>query len=146
MTGLAARAIFPLAFAAAAALLLRGYADVGDGFSAGALAGAGAALQFAALPFDEALARTRARLAPRLIALGLLLTVLTAWTPVAFGLPPVTHFPAPGGHARTFGALELHTAVLFDLGVAVAVYGAVAGAFGRLNAPASGRDDPGDAP
>ncbi len=146
MTDLAARAIFPLALAAAVALLLRGYADVGDGFSAGAVAGAGAALQFAALPFDRAVARTRAVLAPRMIALGLLLTLLTAWWPVLFGLPPVSHFPAPEAHAAAFGVLEFHTGVLFDLGVAAAVYGAVTGAFGRLNAPATGRDDPGDAP
>ncbi len=148
MTGLAARAVFPLALAAAAALLLRSYAEVGDGFSAGAVAGAGAALLFASHPPAEAAARTRAILAPRLIALGLLLTLLTVWAPVLAGHPPVSHFPAPGAHVVAFGALELHTGVIFDLGVAVAVYGAFAGAFGRLHAPPSDDDDDdgGDAP
>lgn len=132
MSAVVARAVFPLLLAAALALWARGYAEIGDGFSAGAIAGTGAVLMFVACDHGMARRRTGAGAAPALLALGLLLALLVVLAPVAFGLPPVTHFPRPGSEAHRFGALELHTAALFDLGIAVTVYGATVVAFDQL--------------
>ena len=138
MIAFVARAIFSFTLVAAVALLLRAYADIGDGFSAGALAGLGAVLQYVAHDYGTARRRVAARLAPTFLALGLLLTLLVTLVPIAAGLPPVTHFPRPGSDVAHLGALELHTGGLFDLGVAVAVYGAVVGTFDRLFLPRRG--------
>lgn len=141
MTDSVARLIFPFAIVAALALWARSYADVGDGFSAGAVAGLGAALQYVALDHDRARRRTRAGWAPVFLAAGLLTALVVVLAPLAAGLPPVTHFPRPGSSVVSLGVLELHTAALFDLGVAVAVYGALAGTFDSLFPPLRG-DEP----
>ncbi|HET7408611.1 MAG TPA: MnhB domain-containing protein [Paracoccaceae bacterium] len=132
MSAFVARGIFPLLLAAALALWARGYAEPGDGFSAGALAGAGAVLLFVACDHDEARRRAGAEAAPVLLAVGLILALATVLAPVAFGLAPVTHFPRPGREVASIGVLELHTATVFDLGVGISVYGAVVSTFDRL--------------
>ncbi len=138
MTDVVARAVFPFTLVIALALLLRGYSDVGDGFSGGVVAGLGAVLQYVALDYHRARRAVAARFAPVFLALGLLLTLVVTLAPMAWGLPPVTHFPRPEAEAITFGALEFHTALLFDLGVAVAVYGAIVATFDRLFPPLRG--------
>ena len=132
MTDAVARAIFPMALIAALALWARGYAQVGDGFSAGAIAGTGAALQYVALDYDRARRRAGAAALPALLACGLLLALVVVLAPLAVGAPPVTHYPPPTAEVTKIGALELHTAALFDLGIALAVYGGIASTFDRL--------------
>ena len=127
-----ARVVFPLSVMAGLALWARGYAEAGDGFSAGAVAGTGAALQFVALDYNKARRQVAAAAAPVLLALGLLLTLLVVLAPLALGLPPVSHYPPPGAEVATVGAVELHSAAVMDLGIALAVYGAVVGTFDRL--------------
>lgn len=141
MTDAVARLIFPFTVVVALALWARGYADVGDGFSAGAVAGLGAALQYVALDHDRARHRTCARWVPAFLAFGLLAALAVALAPLAWGLPPVTHFPRPGSTVVSLGVVELHTAALLDLGIAVAVYGALVGTFDRLFPPLKG-DEP----
>lgn len=135
MTDFVARAIFAFTLVTAVVLLLRAYAGIGDGFSAGALAGLGAVLQYVALDYESARRFVAARLAPVFLVGGLMLTLTVVFAPMVAGLPPVTHFPRPGSEAVTIGVLELHTGGLFDLGVALAVYGAVVGTFDRLFPP-----------
>lgn len=132
MTDAVARAIFPMALAAALALWVRGYAEVGDGFSAGAIAGTGAVLQYVALDYERARRRAGARAFPALLACGLLLALAVVLAPLVLGKPPVTHYPPPGAEVAKIGALELHTAALFDLGIMLAVYAAIASTFDRL--------------
>lgn len=141
MTAFVARGIFPLLVAAALALWARGYAEPGDGFSAGALAGAGAIILFVACDHEEAARLSGAGAAYLLLAGGLILALVTVLGPVALGLPPVTHFPPPGAEAHSIGAIELHTAAIFDLGIGAAVYGAIVSTFDRLFPTLQGEEE-----
>lgn len=132
MTELAARLLFPMSLIIAAALWLRGYSEVGDGFSAGAVAGLGAVIQYVIRNHHAAARAVGARWALRLLALGLFSVVALLMAPALAGHPPVTHLPRPGAHVVRFGLLELHTALIFDLGVAMVVYGAIVATFDRL--------------
>ena len=130
-----ARATFAFCLAVGAATLVKSYAGVGDGFSAGAFAGLGAAVQYACLDHERAARLTGARFAWRLIGAGLVLALGVQVGPVLLGVMPATHAPAPGAQVLSIGAAEVHTALLFDLGTALLVYGAWVGTFDRLFPP-----------
>ena len=107
-----------------AAVLVKGYASVGDGFSAGVIAAVGVLLQYLSFGYravEESFPWLR--FSPYLAFGGLLLALAVAFLPTLSGQAVLTHSPPPGGEVAHFGALELHTAVLFDLGV----YGIVLG-------------------
>ncbi len=131
-----ARLVFYATVPCGAALLVRGYVDTGDGFTAGIVVGVGAVAASVSARDDRG-RRTWGRLAGASLArsamiIGLAIVVITALAPSLFGLPPVSHFPAPDAHVTKLGSLELHTAVLFDFGIAVLVFGAVVEAFEHL--------------
>jgi multisubunit Na+/H+ antiporter MnhB subunit len=140
MTGSLARLLFPFTLAVAAAVWVKGYAAIGDGFSAGAIAGLGAVVQYVCLDHDEAAGRVGARWAWKFAGGGLTLVLLVGIGPTLFGVLPVTHAPAPGRSVVELGILKLHTATLFDLGVAILVYGALVGTFDRLFPPLKGEE------
>lgn len=123
LTQTVARLLLPPALMVAAAVLVKGYVDVGDGFSAGVIAALGVLIQYLAF------GRTRAELiAPpalvrRLALLGLLLALLVVFVPALAGKPVLNHFPAPGGRVIHLGKLELHTAMVFDVGIFLLVFG-----------------------
>lgn len=145
MVEIVARILFPMSLIIAAALLIKGYTDVGDGFSAGAVAGLGAVIQYVCLDHARAARAVGAGAALLLIALGLLIVVLTLIViPPLLGHPPVSHLPPPGGHALKFGSLELHTTLVMDLGVALLVYGAFVATFDRLFPAWSGEEPDAD--
>lgn len=129
------RIVFPFALAVALALWINGYDEVGDGFSAGGFAGLAAVLQYISQDHEPAARLVGARWAWRFLLGGLALSLAVLLGPTVFGLLPVTHFPAPGADVPRFGALKLHTALAFDAGVALVVYGAIVGTFDRLFAP-----------
>ena len=106
----------------AGAILVKGYADVGDGFSAGVIVGVAIALRYVSLGRERA-ERTLPVLAraPQLATAGLLLALAVGFFPVALGDPPFTHLPRPGDHVIEIGTLELITAVAFDVGLFVLV-------------------------
>lgn len=110
----------------AAAMIVRGYTDVGDGFSAGVIVALAVALRYVALGVDEA-ERTLPilRRAPAAAVAGLLIALASGFFSLARGDPPFTHEPGPGAHPIKFGTLELITAVLFDIGVLLLVTGAL---------------------
>lgn len=112
----------------AAAMLVKGYADTGDGFAAGVIAALGLVLQYIAFGVREAEARLPLRHAPKVATGGLLLTLGVAFAPVAAGRPPLTHTPGAGEHVTHVGSLELMTPVLFDVGVFLLVVGALVAA------------------
>ena len=141
MTERIARLAFPCALGTGVAILAKSYAGVGDGFSAGAVAGLGAVVQFVCLDHQRAAAIVGARWARRLLVGGLLLALAVAVGPSLLGTAPVTHAPGPGDHVVRLGAVEIHTALLFDLGTAVCVYGALVGTFHHLVPPLRG-DEP----
>jgi hypothetical protein len=127
-----ARLIFAFTLVVAAAFWARGYAAVGDGFSAGGTAGLGAVVQYVCRRPDAAARFTGAAFAPALIVAGLAVAVVTLLVPSWFGLAPVTHWPPPGGEVASIGVLELHTVALMDLGIAALVYGALVLTFDRI--------------
>jgi multicomponent Na+:H+ antiporter subunit B len=106
----------------AVAILVKGYADVGDGFSAGVIVGVAIALRYIALGRERA-ERTLPVLAraPQLATAGLLVALAVGFFPIALGDPPFTHLPRPGEHVIEIGTLELITAVAFDVGLFVLV-------------------------
>lgn len=127
MTQLVARLLLAPTFAVAAALLVKGYADVGDGFSAGVVAALGVLLQYVAFGRREAERLLPLRYAPLVAMLGLLLALVVAFAPTLWGQPTFTHYPRPGLEPVHVGTLELITAVAFDVGVFLLVFGVAVG-------------------
>ena len=141
MTGSVARIVFPCALAFAVALWVKSSSAVGDGFSAGAVAGLGAVVLYACLDHERAARLTAARFAWSLVAAGLFVVLAVSFGPTFFDRAPVTHFPEPGTSVSSFGPLKWHTATLFEFAIAVMVYGAIVGTFDRLFPPLRG-DEP----
>lgn len=108
----------------AAGLIVKGYAEVGDGFAAGVIVATAIGLIYIALGADGAEAALPVlRHAPKLAVGGLLLALGVGFLPVAFGDPPVTHQPGPGEHVVKIGALELFTPLVLDIGIFLLVVG-----------------------
>jgi multicomponent Na+:H+ antiporter subunit B len=135
-----ARLVVPVALTVAAALLVKGYTEAGDGFTAGALAAVALGLQLVAGGPREAERQPLIRHAGALALAGLAIALLVAFVPVAFGEPLFTHVPRPGAEVTKVGSLELTTAFAFDVGVFLLVVGALGGILGRL-APVPLRED-----
>ena len=115
-----------LAFALAAAIIVKGYTDVGDGFSAGVIVALAISLRYVA--FGTAGAERSLpilRHAPAIAVGGLLLALAVGFYPVLAGDPPFTHWPAPEAMVIKLGTLELISAVAFDIGVFLLVCGAL---------------------
>ena len=110
----------------AAAIIVKGYVDVGDGFSAGVVVALAVALRYVTLGAERAERSLPVlRYAPAVAAAGLLLALAVGFFPVAMGEPPFTHYPRPGDDVVHVGTLELTTAVAFDVGVFLLVAGAL---------------------
>ncbi len=110
----------------AAAIIVKGYSDVGDGFSAGVIVALAIALRYVTLGTQRAERSLPVlRHAPVIAAGGLLLALAVGFLPVAAGDPPFTHRPGPGEDVVAIGTLELNTAVAFDLGVFLLVTSAL---------------------
>jgi multisubunit Na+/H+ antiporter MnhB subunit len=109
----------------AAAILVKGYTDVGDGFTAGILVAIGVLMQGVAFGHRQAERLLPVRVAYRLALGGLLLGVALAIAPLFAGDAIFTHRPLPGVSPVKLGTLELITPVLFDVGVFLLVLGTV---------------------
>lgn len=108
----------------AAALIVKGYAEVGDGFAGGVIVSLAIALTYVALGADGAEAALPVlRHAPKLAVAGVLLALASGFFALGLGEPPVTHYPRPGEHVVKVGALELFTPLVFDIGVFLLVVG-----------------------
>lgn len=106
----------------AAALIVKGYTDAGEGFSAGVIVTLAIAARYVALGAE----RTEAGLpllrhAPAGAVVGLLVALAAGFFAVLLGDPPFTHVPAPRESPVTIGTVELITAVVFDVGLFVLV-------------------------
>jgi len=125
----------------AAAIIVKGYVDVGDGFSAGVVVAPAAALRYVTLGAERAERSLPVlRYAPTLAAAGLLLALAIGFLPLLVGEPPLTHFPRPGEDVVHVGALELTTAVAFDVGVFLLVAGALVEVIHQLSRLVEERD------
>lgn len=123
-----ARVLLVPGFIVAIGMMLKGYADVGDGFSAGVIAALVIITQGLAFGSEELENIAAARLAPMLGFIGLGIAYAVVFLPVLFGYPMLTHFPRMNHHVTHFGVLEFITPVLFDIGVFLVVYGFCVGA------------------
>ncbi len=126
-TGIMVRTVAKLlllpALVVAVAILVKGYAQTGDGFSAGVVAALGILLQYLAFGHREVEELPLVGLAGKGAFAGLLVVLLVAAIPLFAGEPVLTHYPPPGSEVVRLGTLELITAVLFDLGVFLLVFG-----------------------
>ena len=96
LTKLVARALLLPTLVVAAALIVKGYADVGDGFAAGVVAALGILLQYLAFGYDEVRRALPVHLAPGVALAGLSLAVAVVLVPVFLGGAPLEHWPAAG--------------------------------------------------
>lgn len=111
----------------AAAILVKGYAEVGDGFGAGIIAALAVALQYAALGGRAGHVLRPVRHAQIVGLVGLIIALIVAFVPVARGAAILTHSPPPGAAVIHLGTIELLTAVAFDVGVFLLVFGFATG-------------------
>lgn len=124
----AARILLVPGWVIAIGMMLKGYVDIGDGFSGGVIAGLVVLLQGLAYGAEELERINVARYAPVISFAGLGLVLIVAFTPLLFGDPLFMHWPRINEKAYHFGALEFITPVAFDIGVFLIVYGFSVGA------------------
>jgi multisubunit Na+/H+ antiporter MnhB subunit len=132
LTQTVARLLFLPALMVAMATLVKGYADTGDGFTAGVIAALAVLLQVVAFGVDEVERRLPLRAAPSVAFAGVVLALVVAFLPVLFERPIMTHAPAPGAAVIHLGTLELITAVVFDVGVFLLVLGFTVSTIGLI--------------
>ncbi len=121
-----ARLLLAPSVVVAAALIVKGYAAVGDGFAAGVVVSLSVALLYIGLGARAAEdAVPVLRHAPKVMVAGLLLALGTGFFPLLFGEPPFSHRPGPGQHVIKIGTLELFTPLLFDIAVFLLVVGSL---------------------
>jgi multicomponent K+:H+ antiporter subunit A len=131
MLVVATRVALPLAVMVALYIFLRGHNQPGGGFIAGLVVAVAILMQYMASGFTFADQRMRAD-HHSMIGAGVLIAGLTGLGAMAFGAPFLTtafdYFTLP-----VIGEFELATAVLFDIGVALTVIGAVMLALAQLS-------------
>jgi multisubunit Na+/H+ antiporter MnhB subunit len=125
LTETVARLLLAPSLVIAVAILVDGYRDVGDGFSAGVIAALGVLLQYAAFGARSVERRLPVRFALPVALTGLALAAFVAFLPLLWREPPLTHYPRPGEDVVHIGALELLTAFAFDAGVFLLVFGSM---------------------
>jgi multisubunit Na+/H+ antiporter MnhB subunit len=138
LTSMVARLLLPASLVTALAILVKSYGDAGDGFAAGAVAAAGIVVQYVAFGGATVERLLPVRAAHGCVVVGLLIALAVGFGPVAAGLPLLAHLPPPDVPVVRVGTLELHTAVVFDVGVFLLVIGFTVGAV-RALAHAGGR-------
>jgi multicomponent Na+:H+ antiporter subunit B len=116
----------------AVAILVKGYASTGDGFSAGTIAALGLALQYVVFGKDEVLGWLPVNMVRPAALIALLGALAVATVPLVLGDPILTHYPVPGDEVVTVGKLELITAVLYDTAIFALVLGTTAGILGAI--------------
>ena len=124
LTRMVARGLLAPTLVVATAILVKGYADVGDGFAAGVVAALGILLQFLAFGRDEVAAALPIDRASAVALTGLAIGVAVLTMPMLLGGAPLEHWPPPGEEPIHIGSLELISAVAFDVGVFLLVLGA----------------------
>jgi multicomponent Na+:H+ antiporter subunit B len=123
LTRMVARLLLVPVLMVAAAFLVKGYVDVGDGFAAGVIAALGVLLQYLAFGRAAVERVLPVRHAAKLAVGGLLAALAVAFVPTLAGKAPLQHAPGPGAGVVHLGSLELLTAVAFDVGVFALVLG-----------------------
>lgn len=132
VTRFGAHVLFLPILMVAAAILVKGYADIGDGFSAGVIASLAIILQAVAFGAEEFDRFPYARFAPLFTFVGLALALSVAFFPVLWGKPILYHYPPAGESVFHFGSIEFITPVIFDIGVFLVVVGFCVGSLAAV--------------
>jgi len=127
VTRVIARLLYLPTFVIAAAVLVKGFVQTGDGFSAGVIAALGVVLRYMAFGHEDTKDLPVVRHAAAVSFLGLLVALGVAAAPLFLGEPVLTHFPRPGTEPLHLGTIEVMTAVLFDFGIFLLVLGFAVG-------------------
>jgi multisubunit Na+/H+ antiporter MnhB subunit len=127
LTQAIARLLLAPSWIVAAAVLVKGYAETGDGFSAGVIAALGILIQYLAFGPEVAGSFLPVRYAREISLSGLGIALAVTFLPTLTGDAVMTHYPKPGETVIHLGSLELLTAVAFDVGVFLLVFGFVVG-------------------
>jgi multicomponent Na+:H+ antiporter subunit B len=134
-----ARMLLGPSIVVAAALIAKGYAEVGDGFGAGVAVSLAIALTYVALGGAGAEAALPAlRHGPKLAIGGVLLALAAGFFPLLRGEPPLSHRPGPGEHVVKIGAVELFTPLILDIGVFLLVVGVLTVLLHHMAGPGKG--------
>ena len=141
MTEVICRLLFAPTLMVAFATLVKGYAEAGDGFAAGIIAGLAFLMQFVAFGERHVRRALHTRLAPMIAVLGLALALCVTFLPLLRELPVLTHWPPPDAPVIHLGRVELITALVFDIGVFLLVLGFAVTAL-TMVARAEARDAP----
>jgi multisubunit Na+/H+ antiporter MnhB subunit len=110
-----------------AALLVKGFVETGDGFSAGVVTALGVLLRYLAFGQEETGSLPPVRYATTIALSGLLVALGVDAASLFLGDAVLTQYPSAGTEPIHLGTLELMTAVLFDFGVFLLVFGSVVG-------------------
>lgn len=142
LTQVVTRLLLAPSIMVAFAILIKGYVDVGDGFSAGVVVALAVSLQYLTFGAEQVEAEIPLlRHAPRVAIAGLLVAIAAGFFPIVTGDPPFTHWPGPGEHVVYFGTLELVTAMLFDIGIFLLVAGSMIALIHHLAQPPDEADE-----
>jgi multicomponent Na+:H+ antiporter subunit B len=129
----------------AAALIVKGYTDAGEGFSAGVIVALAVALRYVVLGRRRGDRSIRiARHAHVIAALGLLIALGCGFASTLLGEPPFTHLPLAGEPVLHIGTLEVTTAVGFDVGLFLLVSSSLVMLVRHLTGLVEGDPVPGD--
>lgn len=142
MTRVIARLLLAPVLITAIAILVKGYVQPGDGFSAGVVAALGILMQYLAFGRDEVERTLPVRGIGTLSYFGLLIALTVAIVPLFLGDPLFNHYPGPGEPVVYAGTLEFITPVIFDTGIALLVLGYGTGIISLISRV---MDDPSDA-
>lgn len=123
MTRYVCRLLFAPTLMVAFATLVKGYAEVGDGFAAGIIAALAFVMQFVAFGERDVRRVLHTTYAPAVAVLGLTLALAVTFAPVLTEKPILTHAPPPDAPVVHLGTVELITAFAFDVGVFLLVVG-----------------------
>lgn len=132
MTRTVAAAIMAPVAVVAVAVLVKGYASTGDGFSGGAILALGLVVQYVVFGKDEVMRRYPVHRVRPAAFVALMGAIAVATVPLALGDPVLTHYPPAGAEVVKLGTLELATAVAFDAAIFVLVVGVAAGILGLI--------------
>lgn len=123
MTRFGVRLLLLPSWMIAFAILIKGYSDTGDGFSAGVVAALGVLLQYLVFGVETMDKMAVVRYARLCSAAGLLIALTVTFSPLLWGDALLTHSPGVGASAVHIGSVELITAVAFDIGIFLLVLG-----------------------
>lgn len=123
MTRVVSRLLLAPTLITALAIIVKGYAQPGDGFSAGVVAALGILMQYLAFGREETERILPVRGIGKLAFIGMLLALAIAVFPLFMGDAAFTHYPAPGADVIYIGTIELITAVAFDCSIFLLVLG-----------------------